>query len=538
MCQGYNTGIIMTLNISSSQQPIIPSAPIISEVLQNDSDLEISTEHSWNFNNFRVNLININNTRLECETIESDRKESMYRGPVEIPSSLTLARMISKLKLREVIVNEDYSVDFLPKYRTWKIENQDVSLLRDDQDLIWKIFNTFTYKVSLFNLAEQTTIPSKRCHPDTVALIERIKKDYSNGNNLKILIEDFHVVNVLDIATCRKEHEELEKIINKLESDYNISLRKSEKTFDTSLKVLIIPGVLSEAVSLFAFWSRIVNIAKLYGVAVAAGAGYGALIVGCATALVPGLIAIGAKSIYDEHKMAKNKNKKEVPLKREFIKETNRLNRFSIERPLFVEIEPISVESLINRKVRVSKFTWAVTLVIVGGCYDTSIKTHAELYIEGIYDGCFKAIEDSGSSDYQNMNLNNNEYFLHVAHLTHKGIQSFPIVNPNSFISHIKERSEIWMKPAKEINQMFNRIQQQKAKETPTNKNFSVLGKESFLSNEHNCITFCLENLKTLNIYPPRNLGDKIADTLIFTDPIRYTKKLDYYKDELITVQI
>lgn len=523
----------MTLQISSKQQAVrTPLAPPLS---QNN----YTTVHTWSINNFSVNLIK-NNQNLMFEIIESTKKELINKGVVEITPSITIGRMISRLKSCEVVIKEDNTPRFLPLFHKWNINNQNVSLIWGNEGLIWKIFCSTTSKSSFFNLKEATTISSKRCHPETVVLIENIKKD--SLKNANILKNDFHVVRVLDIATCRKEHEELEKIINKLESDYNISLKKSEKTLDTSLNVLIIPGVITEAVSLFAFWSRIVNIAKLYGVAMAAGAGYGALMVGCATAFIPGIIAVGAKSIYDKHKREKNKNKKEVPLKGEFIKETNRLNGFSVERPLFVEIEPISVESLINPKVRVSKFTWAVTLVVAGGCTKgkTNIKTHAELLIEGIYDGYFKAEKyKKDSPAYQKKDeVEVNKYFMNVAHLTYEGIESFPLQNPNSFVKSIKERSEIWMKPASEINRMFNYIQQQKAKETPTNKNFSVLGKESFLSNEHNCITFCLENLKTLNIYPPRNLGDKIADKLIFTDPIRYTKNLDYYKDEIITVQI
>ncbi|QZA58220.1 hypothetical protein [Candidatus Rhabdochlamydia porcellionis] len=62
-----------------------------------------------------------------------------------------------------------------------------------------------------------------------------------------------------------------------------------------------------------------------------------------------------------------------------------RMTPLSVQKLLLIEIEPISIPSVIDERVRVSKFTWAVTLVTHKG----SEGNHARIIIEGINDGFY-----------------------------------------------------------------------------------------------------------------------------------------------------
>lgn len=56
-----------------------------------------------------------------------------------------------------------------------------------------------------------------------------------------------------------------------------------------------------------------------------------------------------------------------------------------LEQPVCIEIEPVSAPSRIDERVRVSKFTWAVTLIT----HDGSNGNHAKIIVEGINDGFY-----------------------------------------------------------------------------------------------------------------------------------------------------
>jgi hypothetical protein len=225
-----------------------------------------------------------------------------------------------------------------------------------------------------------------------------------------------------------------------------------------------------------------------------------------------------------------------VRKKEENIQAKMRLPR--IQKPIFIEIEPkITAPSLIDDRVIVSKFTWAVTLVsnegktIVGGKpSEIFYGNHAEIYIEGINDGFY----DSASPLlYAAIPIGIGEKFLHLAHYTPK--IEFGLFSPDDF--KYEKRTEIWMISSKKVKQMLRNIEVEK---TPINGKhhhiYNMYGKDAYGhklygENGHNCFTWAGSHLKSIGIelkgkQMPPSLTGLVA--VLVKD---YTKKPEEYKE-------
>ena len=107
----------------------------------------------------------------------------------------------------------------------------------------------------------------------------------------------------------------------------------------------------------------------------------------------------------------------------------------SLQKPLLIEIEPVSIPSVIDERARVSKFTWAVTLVTHMG----SEGNHAKIIVEGINDGFYS----NENPRIKNENtVKNGEKFTYMAEFN-------PPIKSQIFLPTKKlkydTRTEIWM---------------------------------------------------------------------------------------------
>ena len=185
----------------------------------------------------------------------------------------------------------------------------------------------------------------------------------------------------------------------------------------------------------------------------------------------------------------------------------NHINELIIERPLFVEIEPISLPSEIDDRMLVSKFTWAVALVTRRG----KCQNHAQIIVEGINDGFYNE-QNNYIQGVENLQLV--AKFAYMCELK-------PPINSKIFTKEEKlnffSRSEIWMRSACQTKKMIENIEQEKAtfsysfnywgirsmfyKFNP--QKFNLSGKKG-----DNCFTWSQKKLKLIDV----DLGEKITD--------------------------
>ncbi|HEV3269074.1 MAG TPA: hypothetical protein VGZ69_00260 [Candidatus Rhabdochlamydia sp.] len=145
---------------------------------------------------------------------------------IDLPEEGDLEQEISYLKTCKVMVEENGAARFYNTYHTWRIPNREfdkveeaihtpendfiksfsnyqsweydftteLSLNRGTEGLVWNVFRYFSKKDTSFYSLQETTVPSSRCHPDTVALIDKIKKEaFNNPQHIRCLISNFKV---------------------------------------------------------------------------------------------------------------------------------------------------------------------------------------------------------------------------------------------------------------------------------------------------------------------------------------------------------
>jgi hypothetical protein len=193
------------------------------------------------------------------------------------------------------------------------------------------------------------------------------------------------------------------------------------------------------------------------------------------------------------------------------------------QQPFVIHIEPKSFPSQVDSRLRVSKFTWSVTLVAHNG----SDGNHAEIIIEGVNDGFIQEIQP-----YRNEPKIGN-YFLWKAHFRPS------ISSTITEIFTCEERSQVWMKTSSKVKEMLrnieaSRIRQAEIYAEAPGSDFFLLGKPSLGSGgRHNCFTWAREKLMMLDIHIQYDAGVYFAALVK-----RYTKVPDAYKDTKVIVWI
>ncbi|VHO05314.1 hypothetical protein [Candidatus Rhabdochlamydia sp. T3358] len=600
------------------QQPLPPI-----EAEQPESIVSQKTIHQWCVNEYVVYLINQDDC-LWYITTDQNQKE-IQTGKISTSGTRTLDEEIARLMQSRVLINEDGTANFLLIYHTWRIPNRELdepkkavhspennfiksfsnyhswkydptaelSLNQGNESIVWNIFRRFSKKDSYFYSLQETTVPSSRCHPGTVALIDKIKKEaFNNPQHVRCLIRDFKV-RVVNSEFIKKEYEAIKKdlkeyekslfhyektvdaknkptfrgrrrelllIFQKCEKSFNTvnnsqvscitdlkNLKKNYEELSTALEKckeslelaklsLETTGTVLAGVGIFGIGAPAAYLAR-EAVNVGANAvknylGNGVMgslagncmkILSRSTIVFAGAVAVTAVAWPFLHE--------------EFQLDTDKLNALQkrmtplfLQKPLLIEIEPISLPSEIDPRMRVSKFTWAVTVVTNGG----STKDHSEIIIEGINDGFYN--HESPLLGKHAKPVKEGEKFIHLAHFLPR-IES-GLLSPKDL--EYQTRTEIWMITSDKVQEMLRRIEKEQSlpKEERT-RNFNIRGKyaifpiwdprEEAVFNRgetgDNCYTWDADHLKLLGI----DLGSSWKD-YIAAMATNYTKKPEEYK--------
>lgn len=489
----------MTTPISSGK--LAPSLIFNEEVLQ-----------SWIVNHCTIHLIRKGDS-LKCKMVDCNH-QILYQKNISLPLNLNIEEMIQCLKTCKVII-EDGTPKFRDSHKFWEVKDQQVYLLSDTVSLLWNIFQSSTE--SRYFPIRDVTIPSSRCHPETIALIEKIKKNSLDRTHINYLKKDFQVTRILSLEEINKEiiimgYEQLDI----LESRDNQRKKDEQRKFGSqavvgSTALYLARSTIGATTSIINSWlggGILANIATG-----TVGLGLGVASVGLGMAL-PAIIKTTPyiKSFYcKETQKVKN------------IAE--RVNVLAIERPLFVEIEPISSPSHIDERIHVSKFTWAVTLIT----RTKHFGSHAQIIVEGLNDGYYD-VETTRLVEMNTIGLG--EKFIHISEFN-------PPVRSGLLPSDKFEfgtRTEIWMRPSHKVKEMLKDIEYEKP--FPKGRlGFNLSGINSllykvpipnnkFISKEsgHNCFTWARDKLQMLDI----DLGSSTAGAII-TIPRTYTKPKEEY---------
>lgn len=451
--------------------------------------------HTWIGDTYVVHLLR-KEDKLLYQVLDITNKVD-YSNQLEIPPSKSIEQMIKIMKLCRVCMGDNAVPNFLHNHRTWNLKNKQIHLLRDSENLVWNIFHRGT-RTNLFPPIQTATIPSSRCHPETIALIEKIKEDSLNTIYIRYLREDFEVTRVLS-------SEEVNKEAIQLGYDQLDILEARDNQRDTSEYREFAAQVGGGGGALYLAWNTIISTAGAVGswlgggtlATVAAGSvgvGLGALSLGVGVALPALIITPYIESLY-----AKETQK---------VKDIReRVSRLTIERPIFVEIEPKSLPSEIDDRMRVSKFTWAVTLVT----YKGACGNHAQIIAEGINDGFYNSYSSESNNGYSPAI---GQKFTYLAHIN-PPIES-KLVQNNAL--KFGSRSEIWMRSAHQTKKMIQNIEEET--KTASSYNFNCWGIRSKiykfdlqnfnLSAEKgdNCFTWAQKKLRIIDV----NLEEKVTD--------------------------
>lgn len=500
---------ISPFNSSASgfhQQPL----PSSSRVEGKGSIIIEEIVHQWDINGFVVSLIKEQDS-LKYKTTDKDQKE-LCTNCIEISEEDNLEEMISYLKGSAVMVRDNGHVNFCSIFNTWKTakkENEDISLVCGPEGLAWHVFNGDINRKYFLDF-QKATIPSLHCHPETIALIEKIKTEtFDNFPLLYRLIKDFKV----RVISVKKLEENLNQ-----EKSRALRIQK----FYPFLSALTVDNqglypYLGLA-SAFLFRKSIISAVKdtnrLFGGGVfgaVMGLYVGKCVLQTTGSFLPALYWI--------------KNSCSFVMPDTFCKKQESLQKRSLPlQDYLIEVEPISIPSQIDERIHVSKFTWAVTLVTNSGCFGN----HAQIIIEGINDGFYN--QDSARIG-EAKEVEIGEKFIHLADFSPK--IDYGLLSSDKLT--YETRTETWMRSSEQVKKMLEAIEEKKYLSKGKRNPFNFGGKRSKLYKFNpekfnfsgkvgdNCFSFLREKLQMIDI----DLGESYLD-LIATIAKNYTR----YKEE------
>ena len=516
------------------------------------NNLEAKTIHQWAVNEFVVYLVKHQDI-LEYKTTKEGKE--VYSSYIELPSSINLNQMILYLKKCQVMVDENGVTSFFANSYTWrnpKIESKEIvsllaihdeasresdfissfsnycnwkdptikiNLIKGVKGPVWNIFHRFTKQSSFFSFAE-ATIPSIRCHPETIALIEKIKAEsLNNPRSMDCLRKDFKVVRVIDSEMLKEEKFKLCVALDdfRLNNKAALAMLTSGSGCAAGAVYLSSSAIGAGASAVNAFVGG-----GVFGTLAAGSVGIAAGTLALFSGLLVGTFTAGGIIVYSLIDRINLLTKKNLFLQA-------RVDLLPLEKPLLIEIEPISTPSRIDNRMRVSKFTWAVTLITHAG----SNGNHAKIIVEGLNDGFYS----NENPRIRNENtVKNGEKFTYMAEFN-------PPIKSQIFLPTKKlkydTRTEIWMVTSDRVKKMLASIEEEKSLQQPTFNYWGIYSKiyklnpwKLDLSGKvgDNCFTWARKKLRILNI----DLGEGYTDHLAAIAR-KYTKEKEEY--EILPVQ-
>jgi len=469
--------------------------------------------YSWNVNDYEVRLFQEQDS-LRYETVDITSREILFKGSFDF-KEMTTEKMVSCLKKCRVMIEDNGSAIFSQQYHTWNIDDKDIHLISGNDNLIWNIYCNSTQTSSFYNFQECTTA-SLRCHPETVAIIDKIKNEcFKDFQQIFRLIDDFKV-SVLSIEIYNENYQKQKKNLENLQlSNYEYHAVKKVIVPSVLSSLFLSACVVTDLTAILAFQSSAAI--ALYGSGAIANIAAGSFVM-CtgAAVLTPIIVPVSAAYAYAKWNYDADNDKREI------IEE--KLKKTLPQTTIIVEIEPkITAPSIIDPRVIVSKFTWAVTVIT----YNGSFGNHAEIAIEGINDGFYNNQSPLiGTASHVKIG----EKFFHLAHFQPR-IES-GLLSPQDLI--YETRTEIWMLTCEKVKTMIRNIETEKTLPHGQRFEYNKWG-EGYKKGRkaHNCFTWAQHHLQPLGIEfktkNQRSLVGSVASAV--TD---YTKKTECYTEQPI----
>jgi len=473
----------------------------------------------WNVNDFEVRLFQ-NSDYLEYETVDNRDGKAIYKNSVNI-NGKTAEQAIPILKNCRIIIGEKGDVNFCHNYHTWNVNNCDVQLIKGADDLTWDIFCNLT-KSSSFHSLKTSTIPSTRCHPETVVIIEKIKNEsFKDRKQIFRLIDDFKLVQITNSDNLK---EESKRINNEIEFEKRDLFIK--KTQNVCLASFTSGTVFSTLMPHFGYGT--LAFVDLVGKPALVLGGIAATSMTCTLVLLPLCPIICAIKYFW--------------VKKQCELSASKIDLLIPQKPLLIEIEPkITAPSAMDDRILVSKFTWAVTL-ITGPKGDS--QAHTAIIIEGLANACFQKEPPDG------------QYFIHKSEFNP------PVISRLYCATKFKrdillgiEKSETWMISSEKVDAMMRLIDQERQlQEDILDRGekvmFNTWGKKTMIGEDaHSCFTWAREKIGVLGIklVAAEFTSDvsvfeqfkkiRLPETIV-TIPRAYTNPLEYYHKKPCVVQI
>lgn len=453
------------------------------------------TIQTWIVNDIAIHLIKDQNI-LKYETI-SISGEKLKTDTIPLPPNSNLDQIITDLKKCKALLDTEGSPVFVETYKRWEVDNREIDLVHGSQDLLWLIYCNSTKRTSVFTVRE-ATIPSMQCHSSTIDLIEKIKSNASTITHVRHLQNDFTITRIIEENQIQSEQ-------LRFRYDQKRDGIASEKHLSNMYREGVGVGLLAGYAGLSASWGSICAATSAVSASLGGGAVGGAIAgscVGLPLTLGAGVVLpIAAAAGYISYSFLKTN-----PPRTTNIETERRIDMMLPRKPLFVEIEPISILSRIDPNVRVSKFMWAVGLITHEGWEGN----HAQIIVEGINDEFY----DTKYSKIKNIEMiRMGEKFTYMCEFN-PPIESrlFP---PEQELPY-ETRTLLHMRTSEQVKKMIEAIEKEKL-EKP---NFNHLGKKSIIYklNPHkfdlsgtvgdNCFTWSREKLRMVDI----DLGKSFID--------------------------
>lgn len=476
--------------------------------------------YSWNVNGLEVRLLETHDS-LSYETVNTKDSQTIYGEPFDL-TGRTIEKMISYLKKCRVMIGQEGKASFLRNCKTWSVGNKEISLLGDSlsgksiDQLAWDVFCNSTKETTFFPF-QKSTIASARCHSATVAIIEKIKNESFTNLELRQLLNDFKVVRVLDGKTYKKEYEELiEKKRRIEEAELRRYIQENEEKPVTVAATYLTLG-LTLATSYAEIASAAVAASSFFG-----GAALGsvaAFYAGTILALTPAaVIPAGAAFLYSNWRYHTDaENRKAIENKKKFE-----------YHPTFIEIEPkLTAPSVMDDRILVSKFTWAVTIITGPDGYSAA---HTAIIVEGLANAYFKELDDG-------------QYFMHRSHF--KAPVKSGICSEDKFKEKViqgVQKTETWMISSKKVESMLRLIKEEKSLQQEKIESGEEVkldrpgNKSKFGEGHHSCFTWARQMVKTLGVKVIKaRLG---LPQRIFSYPLDYTHTFEEHRQRPFIVRI
>ncbi|WP_075883058.1 hypothetical protein [Candidatus Protochlamydia sp. W-9] len=382
---------------------------------------------------------------------------------ISMPPAITklTKEVISYVFNCKPILEDNNKVIFIKPTLTQTFGDKEISLLCGINNFFWQLFYKKS-KISIQVPVERITC-SSQCSMETMDKVRTVIEELSLEEQSKFFSKFFTVFNCSD-------HEELAKEI----AVWQII---EKKEFESVKDAVIVNTAVGSILSL------------------------GSLLLFPSNAALFSILATTRVALNSYHNFREYKNR--IKIQREkYIAEFTKIEEQLKNVNFTVEIEPYNAPSQLDKRVRVSSFQWAVTLITNNGlCYGN----HALICFEGIKEG---------------------KYFARIAHFTGVDVKT-KVKEKIKF----QTRSVIWMRQSETVQQVIDIIKEEERNRVVIP--YSYCGESSIMGGNSNCLDWARKKLSLLDIQLEKSAFENLAALAKL-----YTKPPEHYLNEKVGISL